>query len=299
MHTKHDIDIWESINCPICNSDQMHFVTHDWQTIGSQSYTFTLVRCDKCHLVYVNPRLRKEAITTSKGGGAHHDSIAFKQTLYEIGCRKLKERLDFSSDYMPKLLDVGCGYGSFLKVAQKYDFDVTGIEINEKAVEGARKNGFVVYDNNLEDLALPEQMFDVVTLWDVIEHVDSPKSLLTEAARLLRPGGILFFHTGNAAFQVTKGHILAKLRPGCGPYNIPYHHLYHFSPQTSRELLRRIGEFEQVEFTHFDTLVYPNRTKYVLMKGYNTLTYLLSKIGLPLWTTTLAVFATKANKDKE
>jgi len=287
-------NLWQYVNCALCGADQPALLTHDWQAVAGQRYTFNLVRCRRCGLVYVNPRLNRQALTGSVGGGAWRSAMELHRTIYEAGCRRLRPLLRSASSGSPTLLDVGCAHGDFLTVAREQGFDVVGVEIDRPVAEATRQRGFVVYEDFLEKLALPGQSFDAVTLWDVIEHVGDPQTLLAEAVRLLKPGGLLFFHTGNAAFQVPKGRILAALRPGRGPYNAPVQHICHFSASTSRALLARAGKFDHLEFTHLDTIRYRQWRKYLTMKTYNEATRLLSHLALPLWTSSLAVLARKA-----
>ena len=294
MNSETTGDLWQYVNCALCGADWPVSVTHDWQKVAGQRYTFNLVRCQNCGLVYINPRLNREALIGSAGGGAWHSALAVNRTIYETGCHRLRQLLRSDSGGRPTLLDVGCAYGDFLTVAREHGFDVAGVDIDKPVAEVARQRGFVVLDDLLEELALPGESFDAVTLWDVIEHVGDPKALLAETVRVLKPGGILFFHTGNAAFQVPKGRVLAALRPGRGPYNAPVQHMYHFSASSSRALLARAGKFDHLEFTHLDTIRYRQRRKYLAMKAYNEATRLLARLGLPLWTSSLAVLARKA-----
>jgi 2-polyprenyl-3-methyl-5-hydroxy-6-metoxy-1,4-benzoquinol methylase len=288
-----DQNLWIHVRCAVCGADRSELITHDWQSIGGELYTFDLVRCAQCGLAYINPRLNRTALTGNAGGGAWHQAASVNRAIYRAGCQRLLGLLRTGSA-RPALLDVGCAYGDFMAFAEKQGFAVTGLEIDAAAGRVAQERGYNVFTDHLECLALPPATFDVVTLWDVIEHVDDPRALLSAAVSLLKPGGILFYHTGNAAFQVTKGRILARLRPGRGPNNVPFQHLYHFSPRTSRLLLDRLGHFDCVDYTHLDTLRYSRRSKYWAMKGYNEAARLLFKVGLPLWTSSLAVFARTA-----
>ena len=291
---------WIHVLCPVCNSENYEPVTKDWQNIQGKQYTFQLVKCQDCGLIYVNPRLDREKIIGTAGGGAWSQAALVNRGIYKHGIQHLKSlltRSNLSQNRNPKykLLDIGCGYGAFLDSAQQMGFAVAGVEIDKQIAEKARASGFVVYDDYLENLELPANNYDVITLWDVIEHVPDPVSLLAECHRLLKPGGILFYHTGNAKFQVTKGRILAKLRPNRGPNNVPIQHILHLDDTTSRYLLNRAGNFDYIEIRFLDTLYYTNKKKFVLMKTYNETMRLLHNLGLPLWTSSLAAFARKAN----
>ncbi len=95
-----------------------------------------------------------------------------------------------------RVLDIGCAAGFFLSVARERGWDVKGIEISEYAANYARKSGLDVHCGPLETFnPAGEKLFDVVTLWDVIEHVRSPRSDLEKVSRLLKPGGWLVLAT--------------------------------------------------------------------------------------------------------
>jgi SAM-dependent methyltransferase len=294
MHQANEF-LWKKTTCPVCGAGAPRFITHDWQTINGCQFEFNLVQCGRCGTAYINPQLDREKVLGTAGGGAWHAAEQVNQGIYQKGLRKIQSYFPNKTTKELKLLDIGCGFGAFLSFANQAGFDVTGVEIDKKIAQAARENGFVVYDDFLENLALPDNSFDVITLWDVIEHVPDPVSLLTECHRLLRPGGVLFYHTGNAAFQVTKGRILAKLRPNEGPNNVPIQHILHLDNATSRYLLNRAGEFDYIEVRFLDTLYYPNKKKFVAMKAYNEAMRLLHRLGAPLWTSSLAAFARKAN----
>ena len=96
-----------------------------------------------------------------------------------------------------RLLDVGCAAGFFLAEARAH-YDVQGVELSAWSSAYARERlGLPVHTGTLHSAALPSNHFDVATLWDVIEHVPDPVPLLTEAARVLKPGGRLVLTTGD------------------------------------------------------------------------------------------------------
>lgn len=96
-----------------------------------------------------------------------------------------------------RLLDVGCAAGFFLAEAQAH-YEVQGVELSAWSSAYARDRlGLRVVTGTLQQAALPDAHFDIVTLWDVIEHVPDPVPLLAEAARVLRPGGRLVLTTGD------------------------------------------------------------------------------------------------------
>ncbi len=98
----------------------------------------------------------------------------------------------------PRLLDVGCSSGALLRVAKECNFDASGAEPATQAADTARGLGFEVFPGFLHDAEFPGNHFDVITLFEVIEHLLDPQDLLREILRILKPGGVLLIGTGNA-----------------------------------------------------------------------------------------------------
>lgn len=127
---------------------------------------------------------------------------------------------DFISTYLKQengnLLDVGCGLGFFVKavLTKKPGWSAVGYEISKQAVKFANEqNGMkTVYAGLVQDSKLPNESFDIITLWDVIEHIPKPHSLLTYLHGLLKPGGILFLQTPNFPIQLAKANLKVKLK---------------------------------------------------------------------------------------
>jgi SAM-dependent methyltransferase len=153
-----------------------------------------------------------------------------------------------------KILDVGCGLGYFVRHAGRAPgWSAYGCEISAHAVEFARnKLGLNnVFAGKLEDAPLPRGNFDIVTLWDVVEHIADPEPLLSRAFELLKDGGTLFLHTPNIDFQLPKAK-LKKLLLGMRPdlnYIEARDHVNIYSMKTIGLVLRRLG-YVSVEFIH-------------------------------------------------
>lgn len=155
------------------------------------------------------------------------------------------------------LLDIGCGPGFFLQVAEKY-FDSYGVEVSQQAADYAKKNLHLKVINSIFYSGLFENTkFDVVTLWDTLEHIDSPQQTLRNIAAILKKNGLLVFTTGDfgsllARFFGKKWHLLT----------LP-EHLFFFSKKGIDILLNESG-FKIVK------LGYPY--------AYYTLDYILERI---------------------
>jgi len=98
-----------------------------------------------------------------------------------------------------RVLDVGCGAGFLANELARNGFKVTGIDASERSLDVARRHdrtGSVEYrSGDALHLVFPDQSFDVVCAMDFLEHVERPAQVVSEAARVLAPGGLFFFHT--------------------------------------------------------------------------------------------------------
>ena len=97
-----------------------------------------------------------------------------------------------------RLIDVGCGPGTFLRVAKERGWQVEGVDISNFAAAQARAaHGIHVTVGDLSTVDKPAESLDVITLWDSLEHVGDPAATLAAAHRLLRPGGLMLVATDN------------------------------------------------------------------------------------------------------
>lgn len=97
-----------------------------------------------------------------------------------------------------RILDVGCSNGVFVHIANSLGLQAEGVDTSPQAVADGVKKGLKLHQGYLQDIAFPDASFDVVTMYEVIEHVADSADLIQECARILRPGGLLLIGTGNA-----------------------------------------------------------------------------------------------------
>ena len=194
--------------------------------------TWNLQRCAGCGLTYVDPRPREQIF-----GGFVPDT---KRDLSARGSWQRRLRLMERFHAPGRLLDVGAGAGAFLQYAQDWGWDVLGLDVQEDFIRGIReRTGLPTYTGELSDAAIQSRRFDAVTLWDVIEHVPSPRTTLEAVAKVVRPGGIVALSTINAASinaRLFGGNWVFWNRPGRVP-----EHLQAFTPDTLRRALRDAG----------------------------------------------------------
>jgi len=152
----------------------------------------------------------------------------------------LKSEIDYEVLYLKfqpqeKLLDVGCGNGSFIARMKSFGWQVEGTEVDEEAVEAARRQGLEVKFGELSSLEYSDSSFDVITLNSVIEHISNPLTLLSECKRILKEGGSLVIFTPNAKSRI---HSIYKEKW----FDLdPPRHLHIFSFQNLKTLVQKAG----------------------------------------------------------
>lgn len=131
-------------------------------------------------------------------------------------CDRLNEvlKLAHQIDY-EKLLDIGCGDGTFTKLLKKNKAIVYGVDIESVAVEKAKKNGIRAYKNNIDTESLPfkDNYFDVIVAGEIIEHMYDPDRLLDEIHRTLKPSGTAILTTPNLSWWANRLVLMLGYQP--------------------------------------------------------------------------------------
>ncbi len=222
---------------------------------------YRVLRCTGCRFVYVTPRLADdslhevygEAYWQSDSPKTHgYANYTADEPLYlKTFARRLRfvhKHLEPESRPDHRVLDVGCAAGYFLRVMQAEGHDIRGVELSPAIAKIAREHlgKDRVHVGTLDDaiskgFAEPGS-FDMVTMWDVIEHVPDPQQLLREVHSVLKPDGVIILETQNVDSKFAK--ILGKR----WQHYKHQEHLYHFNPATIARILTDCG-FEIVENT--------------------------------------------------
>jgi SAM-dependent methyltransferase len=136
-----------------------------------------------------------------------------------------------------RLLDIGCGFGAFVRIMQSEGWDAEGIDPSPVVVAAALHRGVPVRLGTIEDLKPSPSRYDAVTMFYVLEHLPDPLAALGKAHELLAPGGTLLVRVPHTTPIV---RMLSPFGAGASLYDAPYH-LYDFSPSVLRGMLRKAG----------------------------------------------------------
>jgi len=209
-----------------------------WQYFGSsrtRAGHLAIVRCARCGLMMTNPQ--DDPVTLVAAYGRHADTVYDLE--YDNRRRAARRHLALVTKYRvtsARILDVGCATGAFVSAAHDAGWRAAGLDASEPMILRARIRcpGAVFHVGTLDDVEFPSEAFDVITLWDVLEHVYSPLEALVRLRKWLTPGGWLCLSVPNA------GSVTARLM-GRHWVLLLREHLWYFCPKTLGRLLSLAG----------------------------------------------------------
>jgi SAM-dependent methyltransferase len=234
--------------CPLCHSP-LH------ETLFREP-PYEVRRCAACGLAYVTPRRSAQALAAMYGDDTYWRSPSPKTHGYADYrseqpryLRTFRKRLDYALRDGPaggRALDVGSAAGFCMAVLRERGFDVDGVEVSPVIASYAQHElgfGDRVFVGFLQDAPLPLGAFDLICMWDVVEHVPDPVALLRRARALLAPGGRLVIETQDIDSRFARAL-------GSRWHHFKHaEHIYHFNPSTIRRLLGEAG-FRLERLTH-------------------------------------------------
>jgi SAM-dependent methyltransferase len=239
LGTTIDPRAWQAVDCGLCGSKERRLLFQDGP--------FSVVICARCDLTYVTPRLVDATLIEKVYDEGYWRSGAPKDRgygdyrrdapLYLATYRRRMKVVRRHFARPGRVLDVGCAAGYFLSVVKDAGWQVTGLEpsdaIRPQAEERLGKEN--VRGGLLGQIELPAASFDLVTMWDVLEHIPDVVGAAREVRRLLAPGGKFLIETQDVSSLAAR--VLGKR----WQHYKHAEHIYHFHERTLADVLGRAG----------------------------------------------------------
>ena len=265
-----------SVRCCICDTEDAKpiAVGEDFEYRTSPD-SFLAVCCQRCGLVYLNPRPANHELSRIYPPDYHAFEFSSERYgfVYKVR-RKLEARRLLSCckglDVQARIIDVGCGDGFHLGLLREFGkpgWQVEGVDPSDRAVAAGQRNGLHIHHGTVQDLKLAQGSYDLAFMIATIEHVDNPFEVLTSVRSLLKPGGKVVIVTDNTNtfdFQLFSTRYW-------GGYHFP-RHWNLFNPGN----MRRLAQKTQMEVEALTTIVSPVNWVYSIRN-------LLVDRGAPSW----------------
>lgn len=222
--------------CPFCSGTRLNAfrrAAHDAAPGSGQ--TVSVVECLDCVAAWQFPLARnadesRETFDAAYAAGDGYFDPEKRRAVSDLQRQFIEARMPVG-----EVLDVGCGDGRFVRTMAEAGWHATGLDpaMPEKAADEAGYDTLQLIRGTLADLPA-SRVFDVVTLWDVVEHLENPLQVLSAVAARVRPGGSLILETGN--YQ-SAGRIEGDEQW----WNYQLDHRWYFAPPQLETLVRAVG----------------------------------------------------------
>ncbi len=243
--------------CDCCGKEEFEFLFSGYDRMHDVTGEFKLVRCRNCGLIFINPQplwevlkkhypkgyysLKGEVLKKSFGRGI--SDFVYNAYFGERQNFFLKLLFFPARAYIRgtkivrggKILDAGCGSGSFLLKMKSFGMDCFGVEPGDFDKDFAKDNGLNIFHGTVEEAKFPDNFFDVIAVYHVFEHVPEPSETLAEFRRILKPNGILIMDIPQSnclGFKIFKENWLGL--------DVP-RHLYTFSESVIKRYAEKTG----------------------------------------------------------
>ncbi|MEE8061869.1 MAG: class I SAM-dependent methyltransferase [Gemmatimonadales bacterium] len=238
-------------HCPVCESADFRPLTvgFDYEILTCTN-PWRFVECEHCHHVWLNPRPATFALPTIYPSTYYAYDTAARINPIALKGKAMLDRFKLGGIFRAfgraptSFLDIGCGSGQYLRVAERRGIDrsqIYGLELNDEVVAGLSGQGYQVFNERVETCeSIPDGSIDLATMFHVIEHVDDPLAVARRVHAWLRPGGVFAVETPNIDSLDAR---LFRDRYW-GGYHIP-RHWNLFRPDTLHRLFQQTG-FEVV-----------------------------------------------------
>lgn len=226
----------KDIRCPVCGNCN----TQKYK-LSLEIRDFKIVECNDCEFVFIPQYYRKDIPYEDYRDEAVLESVRKGNNYIKYRRHRLRIKLIKKFVKSGKLYDIGVGWGHFLHTAQRMGFEAQGVEISELMHHYATNDlKLKVAHDNFYQLQLPQNTFDVATMWDVLEHLNEPEIAVKKANSIIKQGGYFVLQVPQIDSKVA---IKQKEKWSM----ISIEHVNYFSKKTIKKLLEDNG-FEVIKY---------------------------------------------------
>ena len=222
-------DIFEDVHCCVCDNKN----PSDFKVLY-QKEKFSVVECNKCSFTFIPPYFRKQISYENYKDENVANAVRNGNNFVKIERHKL--RYDLIKKYKPSgsLFDLGAGWGHFMLTGQMLGYDVYGIEISEQPYLYS-KNDLKLPVDHIDFFDMKEdKKFDIVTMWDVLEHIDKADDVIAKCARITAKDGYIVIQVPQIDSYFAKKHKDNWKMMGLD-------HVNYFGKKTITQLLKKHG----------------------------------------------------------
>ena len=259
----------KSVKCNLCGEDKPEkLVTCKIEKVDADlpMGDMSIVKCANCGLAYVNPRPEYSPEEFGMLYSEKYFNAPYMRFYIEKGERQTNEsfvsRLDWIEKIIRKgrILDIGCASGGFLRLARDREWETFGVEVSKTAAGIAEaKYGLNVMTGELNEAGFDDEFFDVITVSDVLEHVENPRSFLVEINRIMKKGGLLYIAVPDFDGLYYRAAVFASRFSHKNYFVLP-HHIY---------FLNRSSVSRYLKETNFKLIDLRKSEANILISGFN------------------------------
>lgn len=220
--------------CPACGAAAGSVFLKAPDRLHGRKHVYTLVRCDECTLVWLKDAPRPEEMH-------EHYTEAYNRLISAGGKfspQRWRDRKATLTQYKQSgtLLDLGCSSGSWLEFIKADGWKLYGVEMSPQEAQTAEvRTGATIFNGTVIEADFTSETFDVITCFDVLEHLYQPREIMQRVARWLKPGGIFYVLVPN--IESAEGRVFGSYWHGL---ELP-RHLFHYSPKSLSLLAQAAG----------------------------------------------------------
>lgn len=196
-----------------------------------------IVRCSQCDLVFAIVPDDVDVTEIYEDGDYFHGGEYQNYEEDKLAIQKnFSYRINDLKKMKPsgKLLEIGCAFGYFLELAAEH-WDVVGVDITKQGVKSVQERGLDARLGDFCSMDFGAEKFELICMWDTVEHLENPFEFIKKAESLLAPGGYFILTTGNV------DSFVSRFRGVNWRLVHPPSHLYYFSPKTLTTAMEKAG----------------------------------------------------------